>query len=96
MTDLDTGVCVVLVEPSAERSFVTTRAAERHITVESLGSNAPVAGDLVCVSGYTLFAPTREPLLAWLEGLAEGYWSSSTPVHRSRTSSPTWSSVCWR
>lgn len=70
--DLDTGICVVLVEPSAERSFVTTRAAERRITVESLGTSAPRPGDLVCVSGYTLFAPTRDPLLQWLEALEDG------------------------
>lgn len=70
--DLDTGTCVVLVEPSAERTFVTTRAAERRITRKSLASSAPVAGDIVCVSGYTLLAPTRDPLLAWLESLPEG------------------------
>lgn len=72
VADLDTGVCVVLVEPSAERTFVTTRAAERRITEDSLATSAPVAGDLVCVSGYTLLPPTREPLLAWLESLPEG------------------------
>lgn len=68
----DTGICVVLVEPSAERTFVTTYGAERQISVESLQTSAPVAGDLVCVTGYSLYPPTRDPLLAWLEGLAEG------------------------
>lgn len=70
--DLDTGVCVVLVEPSAERTFVTTRAAERRITRESLATSRPRPGDLVCVSGYTLLAPTRDPLLEWLGTLEEG------------------------
>lgn len=70
--DLDTGVCVVLVEPSAERSFVTTRAAERRISVESLAASRPEAGDLVCVTGYSLFEPTRDPLLRWLDSLADG------------------------
>ncbi len=70
--DLDTAVCVVLVEPTAERTFVTTLGAERQITPESLGSSAPVAGDLVCVTGYSLLEPTREPLLAWLESLEQG------------------------
>lgn len=69
VADLDTGVCVVLVEPGAERTFVTTQGAERHITVESLATSAPVAGDLVCVSGYSLVGRTREPLVAWLETL---------------------------
>ncbi len=67
--DVDTGVCVVLVETSAERSFVTTQGAERRITVESLASSAPVPGDLVCVSGYSLVGLTRDPLLEWLATL---------------------------
>lgn len=69
--DLDTGVCIVMVEPSAERTFVTTQEAERRITVESLATSAPVAGDLVCVSGYSLVGRTRDPLLAWLESLPD-------------------------
>ncbi|SOC51390.1 PfkB family carbohydrate kinase [Ornithinimicrobium cerasi] len=68
----DTGICVVQVEPTAERTFVTTYGAERRISVDSLDTSAPVAGDLVCVTGYSLYAPTRDPLLAWLEGLAAG------------------------
>lgn len=65
----DTGICFVLVEPSAERTFVTTMGAERQITVASLATSAPVAGDLVCVSGYSLLDPTRGPLEEWLETL---------------------------
>lgn len=72
VADLDTGVCVVLVEPSAERSFVTTQGAERHITVTSLDASAPVPGDLVCVSGYSLVGRTRDPLVEWLGTLDEG------------------------
>lgn len=70
--DLDTGVCVVLLEPSAERTFVTTRGAERHISSASLATSAPRPGDVVCVSGYTLLEPTRQPLMAWLATLPEG------------------------
>jgi len=70
--ELDTGVCIVLVEPSAERTFITTQGAERHISVDSLQTSRPVAGDWVCVSGYTLQGPTRDPLLTWLEGLPDG------------------------
>ncbi len=70
--DLDTGVCVVLVEPTAERSFVTTQGAERHITVASLDASAPVAGDLVCVSGYSLVGRTRDPLVEWVGRLPAG------------------------
>ncbi|WP_210649436.1 PfkB family carbohydrate kinase [Nocardioides sp. SYSU D00065] len=70
---LDTGICVVLVEPSAQRTFVTTLGAERLVTVESLATSAPRPGDLVCVTGYSLaLASTRDPLLAWLPTLDEG------------------------
>lgn len=72
VADIDTGVCVVMVEPTAERSFVTTRAAERRITAESLGTSQAGPGDLVCVSGYTLFPSTRDPLMVWLETLDDG------------------------
>ena len=72
VTDVDTGVCVVLIEPTAERSFVTTQGAERRITVESLAASSPVAGDLVCISGYSLVGRTRDPLLQWLLTLPEG------------------------
>ena len=70
--ELDTGICVVMVEPSAERTFVTTQGAERHITVESLQTAAPVAGDLVCLSGFSLVGRTRDPLLQWVAGLDVG------------------------
>lgn len=69
----DTGICVVLIEPSAERTFVTTLGAEREITSQSLATSAPQPGDLVCVTGFSLaLAQTGEPLLAWLRTLDEG------------------------
>lgn len=69
LPELDTGICFVMIEPSAERTFVTTQGAERWITAESLQMSAPRAGDLVCISGYTLIGTARDPLLAWLAGL---------------------------
>jgi sugar/nucleoside kinase (ribokinase family) len=69
---LDTGICFVMIEPSAERTFVTTQGAERRITVESLQTSAPRDGDLVCLSGFSLVGLTRDPLLQWLEGLPAG------------------------
>ncbi|MDO5675906.1 MAG: PfkB family carbohydrate kinase [Propionibacteriaceae bacterium] len=69
----DTALCVVLVEPSGERTFVTTLGAERSITVESLQTSNPQPGDLVCVTGYSLaIDSTREPLEAWLTTLHGG------------------------
>ncbi len=56
---LDTGMCFVMIEPTAERTFVTTQGAERHITVESLQTSRPTEGDVVCVSGYSLLGQTR-------------------------------------
>lgn len=70
--DLDSGICFVMVESTAERTFVTTQGAERRITVASLAASAPVPGDLVCVSGYTLLGPTSAPLTAWLASLPDG------------------------
>lgn len=70
--DQDTGECLVLVEPSAERTFVTTYGAERRITAASLATLCPRPGDLVCLSGYSLFEPTRDPLLEFLDALEPG------------------------
>jgi sugar/nucleoside kinase (ribokinase family) len=70
VADRDTGICVVMVEPSAERTFVTTLGAERQISVESLATSQPQPGDLVCVTGFSLaLESTRDPLLAWLPTL---------------------------
>lgn len=66
----DTGICFVMIEPSAERTFVTTQGAERVISVRSLSTSEPVAGDVVCVTGYALLGETCEPLLTWLDSLA--------------------------
>ena len=70
--DADTGTCVVLVDSEAERTFITTQGAERVITAASLATAAPAPGDVVCVSGYTLLDPTRQPLLDFLAALPEG------------------------
>ncbi|HYH72914.1 MAG TPA: PfkB family carbohydrate kinase [Nocardioides sp.] len=70
VADVDTGICVVMVEPSAERTFVTTLGAERRISVDALATSDPRPGDLVCVTGFSLaLDSTREPLLAWLPTL---------------------------
>lgn len=69
--DADTGTCLVLVEPTAERTFVTTFGAERRVSAQSFARLAPRSGDLVCISGYSLFEPTREPLLAFLDTVPE-------------------------
>lgn len=70
--DSDTGYCVVMLEPSAERTFLTVYGAEREITAASLATLDPQPGDLLCLSGYSLFEPTRDPLLEFLETVPEG------------------------
>lgn len=70
---LDTALCVVLVEPTGERTFVTLMGAERQLSVEGLASSDPRPGDLVCVSGYSLLVEaTRVPLEEWLAALPDG------------------------
>ena len=69
VADLDTGVCVVLVEPSAERTFVTTQGAERQITVQSLAASNPLVewldtladGVVVVLDPGATFAGLAEP-----------------------------------
>ena len=71
VADLDTGICIVMVESSAERTFVTTMGAERRVSAASLSTARPASGDLVCVSGYSLIEPTVSGLLPWLESLED-------------------------
>jgi ribokinase len=61
--ETDTGVCVVLVDPSGERTFVTGSGAES-------GGPAPVpltAADVVYVSGYSLLVPSKRDALLDLD-----------------------------
>lgn len=72
VADADTGICFVMVEPSAERTFVTTQGAERRLSTEILGTSEPRPGDVVCVTGYSLaLEATRNPLLDWLPTLPD-------------------------
>ena len=69
----DTGFSIALVDDSAERTFVSTRGAEAETPLAQLLAGAPVPGDVVCVSGYSLVHPVnRESLLRWLPGLEDG------------------------
>jgi sugar/nucleoside kinase (ribokinase family) len=72
-TDGDSGFCVTLVEPDAERTFVTMAGVEAALSAEDLAAIDPVPGDLVSVSGYDLGYPGTGPVLAaWLGGLPGG------------------------
>lgn len=52
--DGDVGYCVALVDPSAERTFISTRGAETRMPPGSLTELSIEAGDVVCISGYSL------------------------------------------
>ena len=69
----DTGFDVALVEPDAERTFVTSLGAE---SASEPGSWDPVPadpGDAVYVSGYGLVPPGSGPVLAaWASALPDG------------------------
>lgn len=71
--DRDTGNCVVLVTADAERTFVSIGGAEAFLTPASLAPVAPVAGDWVFTSGYTLTYPgSRDVLADWIAALPSG------------------------
>lgn len=64
----DTGFCIVLVEPDAERSFVTMTGAEAVVSAAGLARVEPGPRDIVAVSGYDLAYPGSGPALAdWLD-----------------------------
>ena len=55
--DLDTGYCVVLLEPDGERTFVTVTGADARVDPRALRGLVHRAGDAVYVSGYDLAYP---------------------------------------
>jgi sugar/nucleoside kinase (ribokinase family) len=63
--DLDTGFVVTLVDPSGERTFVTSRGAEATLSAQDLFQPEP--DDLVYLSGYSLLHDAnRAALIPWL------------------------------
>ncbi|MEU0089621.1 PfkB family carbohydrate kinase [Kribbella sp. NPDC006257] len=66
--DQDTGFVVTLVDPSGERTFVTTRGAEATLTPQDLP--APEPDDLIYLSGYSLLHDSnRAALIPWLASI---------------------------
>src|ERR1019366_2406558 len=69
--ELDTGLCVVLVEPDGERSFVTSPGAEATLRAEDLARLDVRDGDYVLVSGYNLMHGLfADVVLGWLAKLS--------------------------
>jgi sugar/nucleoside kinase (ribokinase family) len=81
--DLDCGVCVVLVEPDAERTFVTAPGAESTLRESDLATLDVNARDVVLVSGYNVMYPDMaDAVLAWLDGLDEEVRVAFDPATR--------------
>ena len=71
--DIDQGVCVVLVDPQGERSFITRHGAERAITAAALAAIPAAEYDWVLLSGYSLYHPRcADAFAAWLAALPRG------------------------
>lgn len=68
--NIDLGVCVVLVDQTGERTFVTSPGAELTLQTEDLAGVSPVRGDVVYVSGYNVVYPEVAQLVSeWLSSL---------------------------
>ena len=66
----DTGFCVNLVEPHAERTFVTVTGVETSILRSELDALGVSRSDIVSVSGYDLAYPESGPVLAeWIHDI---------------------------
>ncbi|GJH06101.1 PfkB family carbohydrate kinase [Paraburkholderia terrae] len=67
---LDTGICVALVDATAERTFATHLGAETELDRTVLDALAVTARDIVYVSGYSLcVAGKSATLIDWIEAL---------------------------
>jgi sugar/nucleoside kinase (ribokinase family) len=70
---IDQGVCVVLVDPQGERSFVSHHGAERAIAAAELSAIPAAEYDWVLLSGYSLYHPScADAFAAWLAILPRG------------------------
>ncbi|HEY0287679.1 MAG TPA: PfkB family carbohydrate kinase [Pseudomonas sp.] len=71
--DQDTGLSVALIEPSAERSFISYVGAEGGLSAQDLNRVTVRPEDYVFVSGYSLLHKDKvASLLAWLLRLPQG------------------------
>jgi ribokinase len=59
----DTGICVVLVDGTGERTFVTGSGAESTVDAAALAAVPVTAADVVYVSGYSLLVPDKAAVL---------------------------------
>lgn len=81
--DVDAGFCVVIVEDSGERTFMTSRGAEGTLQLSDLQTLDVRDGDFVLVSGYNVMYPgLAELVLEWISGLGDGVIVALDPSNR--------------
>jgi sugar/nucleoside kinase (ribokinase family) len=81
--ELDCGVCVVLVEPDAERTFVTAPGAESTLRESDLATLDIKGHDIALVSGYNVMYPDMaNAVLGWLDGLDQDVTVAFDPATR--------------
>ncbi|MBS1864268.1 MAG: sugar kinase [Actinobacteria bacterium] len=60
------GVCLVMVDASGERTMVTVQGVESRVQSEDFDAVAPAPGDFVYVNGYELLYSHAAGLVSWL------------------------------
>ncbi|GAB3616864.1 PfkB family carbohydrate kinase [Okibacterium endophyticum] len=72
LDDVDSGYSIVIVDETAERTFITHVGAEGRLDATAIGSVAAADDDIVVVSGYSLAHPVNAAALpGWLDTLPE-------------------------
>ncbi|HEY5266626.1 MAG TPA: PfkB family carbohydrate kinase [Acidimicrobiales bacterium] len=80
---MDTGICVVLLEPDGERSFVTSPGAEATLRAMDLELLGVRDGDYVLVSGYNvMYSELAQRVIGWLSHLSSGVTIVFDPATR--------------
>ncbi|HUY42241.1 MAG TPA: PfkB family carbohydrate kinase [Acidimicrobiales bacterium] len=80
--DRDAGICVVLVEPDGERTFVTSPGSEATLDRRHLESLDVQSGEVLLISGYNVMYPgLAETVLDWVATL-EGVTVAFDPATR--------------
>lgn len=68
--DVDLGVCVVLIDATGERTFITSPGAELIVTAADLATVELHSGDVVYISGYNVVYPeVADVVIEWTCGL---------------------------
>ena len=79
----DAGMCLVIVDEAAERTFVTSRGAEAGLVLGDLEALDVSSSDYVLISGYNVMYPAlADMVLEWLDGLDDSVVVAFDPSNR--------------